>query len=177
MITSSIPSLSSLSAINQSTFSLLPWRTSLRLPTLCRRCFCESYKPRMFHNEHGQMGDCAPWFSDHFVQLCVDLNFCVCVSFQLAAETADLHGQSVSGLWRRSIGVPLRCRDVWKLQSLLQKSRGRYDIGSGHQTDTQQTTNTQKRSYVRRHHTDRRTKHTIKPMTPTLMKTLHLKSR
>lgn len=86
----------------------------------------------MFHNvEHAQNGDCAPWFADDVWKLSVDLNVCVCVSFQLAAETADLHGQSVSGVRRRSIGVPLWCRDVWKLQGLLQKSRGRYDLGSG----------------------------------------------
>lgn len=90
----------------------------------------------MFYNEdHGQIGDRVPWFTDDFWKLSADFNFCVCASFQLAAETADLHRQSVSGLWRRSIGVPLRCRDVRKLQSLLQKSCGRYGIGSGHETE------------------------------------------
>lgn len=87
-------------------------------------------------------------------KLSVDLNLCVCVSFQLAAETAHLHGQSVSCVRRRSIGVPLRRGDVRKLQSLLQKSRGRYGIGSGHRTGRQ-------KNAARRHETDRRKKHTI----------------
>lgn len=43
---------------------------------------------------------------------------CVC-PFQLATETTVLDGQSVPGLRRRSIRMPLRCGDVRKLQSLL----------------------------------------------------------
>lgn len=54
--------------------------------------------------------------------------YCACVSFQLTTETTVLNGQSVSGLRRRSIRVPLWRCDMWKLQSLLQKSCGRYDV-------------------------------------------------
>lgn len=88
------------------------------------------------------------------------MNLCVCVSFQLAAETAHLHGQSVSGVRRRGVGVPLRRGDVRELQSLLQKSCGRYGPPKKNPP--------KKRGYVRnkharRHETDRRKKHKIKP--------------
>lgn len=132
----------------------------------------------MFRNvEDSENRDCAPWFAEDFWKLSVDLNLCVCVSFQLTVETADLHSQSVFGLWRRSIGVPLRCRDVWKLQSLLQKSRGRYDIGSGHQTGHRNAATSEINTAGDAKRTDAKSTWSNLLTSPKLMKTLHLKSR
>lgn len=47
-------------------------------------------------------------------------------SLQCTFETHIFNSQSVSGVWRRSVRMSLWGRYMWKLQSFLQKSSGRY---------------------------------------------------